>query len=187
MAGRIAAFLYGILAYGIFFVAFLYSIGFVGNIGVPRSIDTGVTAPLLTALLINAGLLMLFAVQHSVMARRGFKAWWTRLVPEPVERSTYVLLSSLLLLLLFWQWRAMTGTVWSIENPTGRLILHAMFWGGWFIVLSSTFLISHFDLFGLKQVTYYLRRKQLEAPQFRDSIFYKFVRNPLMLGFLIAF
>jgi protein-S-isoprenylcysteine O-methyltransferase Ste14 len=183
--GRTLAFVYGAVSYLIFFLTFLYAIGFVGNAVVPRSIDYGGAAsPFWTALLVNAALLGVFAVQHSVMARPAFKAWWTKIVPKEVERSTYVLLSSLALLLLFRQWRPMTGAVWGVENAAGRVFLLALFAAGWLLVLLSTFIINHFDLFGLRQVYLYHDYTPVE---FKVSAFYKFVRHPLLLGFIIAF
>ena len=184
---KIAAFVYGLVAYALFLVAFLYAIGFVGNIIVPKSIDSGMSAPFGEALLVNIALLALFAIQHSVMARPGFKRWWTRIIPEPIERSTFVLLASLILLLLFWQWRPMTDVVWDVQNATGRFLLQALFWTGWIIVLVSTFMIGHFDLFGLRQVYFHFRRKAYPPPRFVMPGLYLYIRHPIMLGFVVAF
>ena len=187
MFGRVTTFVYGSVSYLIFFATFLYAIGFLGNVMVPKSIDSGRTAPLGVALLVNAGLLAVFAVQHSVMARPWFKRIWTRVIPKQAERSTYVLLSSLALILLFWLWQPIGGVVWSVEQPALRMVLYGLFALGFVIVLISTFLINHFDLFGLRQVYLYLRGKEYSQLRFGTPLLYRHVRHPLYLGWLLAF
>lgn len=185
--GRLLALLYGIVSYFVFFVVFLYAIGFVSALGVPKTIDTGAAAPLLEALTIDILLMSIFAIQHSVMARPQFKQWWTRLVPKSVERSTYVLFSSLALVLLFWQWRPIQGLVWQINDPRIAMAVIGLSLVGWLIVLTSTFLINHFELFGLHQVANNLTGRPMPAPRFRTPLYYNFVRHPIYLGFIIAF
>ena len=179
--------LYGVVCYLAFFGTFLYAIGFVDNIIVPKTIDGEQQIPLFQAIMINASLLLLFALQHSIMARPAFKAWWTKIIPEPLERSTYVLLASLCLMLMMWQWQPIGGVVWSIDNPVVKNALLIISLTGWTIVLISTFLINHFDLFGLRQTWLYFRGMPYEHLAFRLPLFYKYVRHPLYLGFLIAF
>jgi protein-S-isoprenylcysteine O-methyltransferase Ste14 len=178
---------YGLVSYVIFLGTFLYAIGFIGNFGVPTTLDGPPREPISIALAIDAGLLTLFAVQHSVMARQWFKSWWTRLVPKPIERSTYVLFSSLALILLFWQWRPMGGTVWSLQDPTGRAVLRGLFAFGWGLVLVSTFLINHFDLFGLRQVWLHLTGRPYAGLPFSTPGPYRLVRHPLYVGWIFAF
>jgi protein-S-isoprenylcysteine O-methyltransferase Ste14 len=184
---RIAVFVYGVVSYLVFFATFLYAFGFIGNLFVPKSIDSGRQTTLAQALLVDAGLLALFAIQHSVMARRGFKRMWTKIVPEPAERSTYVLFSSAALILMFWAWQPIGGVVWSVENAAVRAVLHAACIFGWLLVLVSTFLINHFDLFGLRQVWLYLWGIPYTPLKFRTPAFYRYVRHPLYLGWLFAF
>ncbi len=182
-----SAFLYGLACYVVLFVTFLYAIGFVENVGVPTSLDAPPTAPRGRALLIDMVLLGIFAVQHSVMARQGFKKAWTRVVPRPIERSTYVLFASLALLLLFWKWEPIGGTVWNVTNGTIRGVVLALSLMGWVMVLISTFLIDHFDLFGLRQTFLSMRGRSYEPLGFRTPAFYRFVHHPIYLGFIVAF
>jgi protein-S-isoprenylcysteine O-methyltransferase Ste14 len=184
---RLLVFLYGALTYVFFLGVFLYAIGFVGNIWVPKSIDSGDSGPVPISLLINALILGLFAVQHTIMARPAFKAFITKIIPEAAERSTFVLATNLIFVLLFLQWRPLGDRVWLVENTAGSMILHVLFWAGWAIVLVSTFLINHFDLFGLRQITCYLLKKDYQPPRFVEASLYKYIRHPLLLGFLIAF
>ena len=178
---------YGAAAYLLFLAAFLYLVGFVGNICVPRTVDHGLSAPIGRAILVNMLLLGVFGVQHSVMARPGFKRWWARFIPASTERSTYVWLSNAVLLLLYWQWRTIPAVIWHVELPAGRLAVWVLFWLGWVTALASTFLINHFDLFGLRQVYLAWREKPYTNIGFHTRLLYRLVRHPLMLGFLMAF
>jgi len=184
---RIAAFVYGAVSYVIFLVTFLYAVGFVGNFIVPKSIDSSPEGPLGQALLVDALLLGLFAVQHSVMARPAFKCWWARFVPKPVERSTYVLFASLALIALFAYWQPIGGVVWNVQDPVARIALYGLCAFGWGLVLLATFMIDHFDLFGLRQVWLYLRGKEYRPLGFATPGLYKLMRHPLYVGFFFAF
>jgi methanethiol S-methyltransferase len=186
MAGLLAV-LYGICAYAVFLFTILYAIGFVGNLVVPKSIDSGAAGPLVESLVVNVTLLGLFAVQHSLMARQGFKRWWTRIVPPSIERSTFVLLSSLVLLLLYWQWRPMPAPIWTAHNPLIASALDATSWFGWGLLFASTFMLNHFELFGLSQVFARLFGRGLSLPQFHAPLLYRLVRHPIYFSFLLAF
>lgn len=182
---RVIALLYSAACYALFLAVFLYAIGFVAGVAVPKDIDDGVAGPLLPAVLVNTVLLLVFAFQHSVMARPGFKRVWTRIVPPVAERSTFVLATCIALVLLFWQWRPLPALVWHVDEPAVRVALYAFAAIGWLLVLTSTFLINHFDLFGLRQAWRH-GKPALDEP-FVTRAFYRIVRHPIMLGFLIAF
>jgi protein-S-isoprenylcysteine O-methyltransferase Ste14 len=184
---KFTAFLFGAVSYLTFLVTILYAIGFVSGLGVPKTIDIGAKSPIFDALFINLALMSLFAVQHSVMARKQFKHWWTQFIPKSVERSVYVLFASLTLLLLFWQWRPMPDIVWHVEEPEMAVVITGLSLLGWVIVFTSTFLINHFELFGLHQVANNLAGREMPVPIFRTPLYYKFVRHPIYLGFIIAF
>lgn len=184
---RVICFVYGLVVYVCFLGTFLYAIGFIEGVIVPKNIDMGLAEPTGKAILINVLLLGLFGLQHSIMARPRFKAWWTKFVPVQVERSTFVLLTCCVLLLLFWEWRPIQGSVWSVDAPWARVLLLGLSYAGWLLVLYATFLIDHFDLFGLRQVVLYLRSKNYTHHPFMERSVYKYVRHPLMLGFIIAF
>lgn len=184
---RYLTIIYGAASYLVFLVAFGYAIGFVGDVVVPRTVDHAIAAPIGQAVVVNLVLLGVFAVQHSVMARQGFKRWWTRFVPPSIERSTYVLLASVALLLLYWQWRTMPAVIWDVRQPAGRVALWALFWLGWATVLTSTFMINHFELFGLRQVYLAWRGKPYTEIGFQAHLLYRWVRHSIMLGFVVAF
>jgi protein-S-isoprenylcysteine O-methyltransferase Ste14 len=183
---RVLSLTYGLIAYGVFLPTLIYAICFIGNIVVPRTIDSGAQSPLLLAATINTVLLGLFAAQHSIMARQGFKRMWTQVVPKHLERPTYVLAASLMLILLLWQWRPLPQVVWELHGPAATL-LTVTFWLGWVLLFTSTFLINHFELFGLQQVWGYFRGKHYAGAKFRMPVLYRIVRHPLYLGFIIAF
>ena len=187
VAARALVLGYGTVAYGLFFGTFCYLIGWNADLWVPWTIDGGQPAPLGVTLGVDLGILALFAVQHTLMARRGFKRWWTRFVPEPIERSTFVLLTVAILLGMVWQWRPLPEVVWQVDDGALRALLWTLYGLGWAIVLISTMLIDHFDLFGLKQTLFFARGRPYRAPEFRERLFYRHVRHPLMLGFLVAF
>jgi protein-S-isoprenylcysteine O-methyltransferase Ste14 len=184
---RLIALLYGLVSYLLGLITLVYAVGFVSNLAVPKSIDTGVVVPTAEALIVNLVLMSVFAIQHSVMARKPFKQWWTRLVPASVERSTYVLASALALILLFWQWRPIPAVIWQVDNPQIALVLMAISFAGWLLTVTSTFLINHFELFGLHQVANNLTGQPMPEQRFRMPLYYKFVRHPIYLGFIIAF
>jgi protein-S-isoprenylcysteine O-methyltransferase Ste14 len=187
MMKRTLILLYGVACYAVFFATFLYAIGFIGNLWVPKGMDSPPTAPFATALLIDLGLLALFAVQHSVMARPAFKRAWTRLIPESAERSTYTLLSSVALILLFWLWSPLGGTVWDVQHPAARTALYTLFAAGWMLLLYTTFLLNHFDLFGLRQVWLQFRGRPYTPLPFRTPTVYRWVRHPLYVAWLLTF
>jgi methanethiol S-methyltransferase len=182
------SYLYGVLVYAFFAATFAWAIAFVGNLPVPKTIDSGTPAPLAETLLVNLSLLGLFAVQHTVMARRSFKAWWTRFVSPAVERSTFVLAATAILALLLWQWRPIPEPlIWNIESRAGALLAEHLFWLGWIILLTSTVLLNHFELFGLRQVHAQLTGRTIPEPEFRTPLLYRYVRHPLYVGFLLGF
>jgi protein-S-isoprenylcysteine O-methyltransferase Ste14 len=185
---RAATLLFAIVAYATFFATFLYLVGFVGDFSlVPQTVDRGPPAPAIMAAIIDLALIALFGVQHSVMARQGFKKWWTRVVPQPAERSVYVLMASAVLIVLMAFWRPIPATIWNVSNPLAANAIWAIFWIGWGMVLLSTFLINHFELFGLQQAWLNMQGRAAEPHKFHQPLLYKWVRHPLYLGFFLAF
>jgi len=184
---KILVLVYGTIAYLLFLVTFLYTIGFVGNLIVPKTIDGDPQVSLTKAIIINAFLLLLFALQHSIMARQAFKKWWTKIIPASIERSTFVLFTCFCLLLMMWQWQPIGGVIWAVDNSVIKIVLTVLFFSGWTIVLISSFMINHFDLFGLRQVWLFFSGKRYEHLLFRVPLFYRYVRHPLYFGFLLAF
>lgn len=184
---HLLAFLYGIAAYLLFFATFNYAIAFIAGVGVAKTIDSGEQGSPLAAIVIDIALISLFAVQHSVMARRGFKAWWTRFVPPAIERSTYVLAATLALAFLMWQWRPLPAVVWQVSDPTLAGVLYGLAGLGWFVALSSTFLLNHLELVGLHQVFAGLKRQPMPEAAFRTPLYYRLVRHPIYVGFIVAF
>jgi protein-S-isoprenylcysteine O-methyltransferase Ste14 len=185
--GHLIGLVYGVAAYLFSFLMIVYAIGFTGNLLVPKAIDTGVAGPVFEGVIIDLLLLGAFAVQHSVMARHEFKIWWTRFVPRTVERSTFVLAASLALALLYWQWRPFPELVWSVQAHAARIAIEIVFWGGWATLFVSTFLINHFELFGVEQVVQAVRGKTHASPSFKTPGLYQLVRHPIYLGLLLAF
>jgi protein-S-isoprenylcysteine O-methyltransferase Ste14 len=186
--GAFLSVVYGLVVYAFFLITFLYAVGFAGNLVVPKSIDSGTPGPVVSSAIVNLLLLGVFAVQHSVMARRSFKRWWTRIVPPAVERITYVLAATLALALVLWQWRPIPEPViWSVQSAAGVQLLWAVFWLGWAILLLSTFLLNHFELFGLRQIFARAAGRELPEPEFRTPLLYRYVRHPIYLGFLLGF
>ena len=186
--GAFVSVVYGLVVYAFFLVTFLYAVGFAGNLVVPKSIDSGAPGPMVSSAIVDLLLLGVFAVQHSVMARRSFKRWWTRIVPPAVERITYVLAATLALALVLWQWRPIPEPViWSVQSAAGVQLLWAVFWLGWAILLLSTFLLNHFELFGLRQIFARAAGRELPEPEFRTPLLYRYVRHPIYLGFLLGF
>lgn len=184
---RVIWFVYGILCHGMFLALFFYLVGFLSNFQVPNSVDSGVEGPVGIALLVNLGLLALFGASHSIMARPTFKRSWTKLVPRPIERSTYVLVSNLVMAFLLWQWRPLPGVIWDVQAPAARTVLWVLFGLGWLLVFISSLLINHFDLFGTRQVWLHLRGKQYTPPKFGTPMLYRIVRHPIYVGWLLAF